>query len=76
MVDKLVKKANASLLVGTSSWKEQFSEAITVQPGKWLWFWLLTKADYFSLIIVVILEGMDVICDKGLQFDFISCLIL
>ncbi|XP_069985405.1 sodium/calcium exchanger 1 [Penaeus vannamei] len=33
MVDKLVKKANASLLVGTSSWKEQFSEAITVQPG-------------------------------------------
>ncbi|ROT77312.1 Na+/Ca2+-exchanger [Penaeus vannamei] len=34
MVDKLVKKANASLLVGTSSWKEQFSEAITVQPGK------------------------------------------
>ncbi|XP_042876500.1 sodium/calcium exchanger 1-like isoform X2 [Penaeus japonicus] len=32
MVDKLVKKANASLLVGTSSWKEQFSEAITVQP--------------------------------------------
>nr|XP_027227892.1 sodium/calcium exchanger 1-like [Penaeus vannamei] len=27
MVDKLVKKANASLLVGTSSWKEQFSEA-------------------------------------------------
>ncbi|XP_047470234.1 sodium/calcium exchanger 1-like isoform X2 [Penaeus chinensis] len=34
MVDKLVKKANASLLVGTSSWKEQFSEAITVQPDE------------------------------------------
>ncbi|XP_068247332.1 sodium/calcium exchanger 1-like isoform X1 [Palaemon carinicauda] len=33
MVDKLVKKANASMLVGTSSWKEQFSEAITVQAG-------------------------------------------
>nr|XP_053639655.1 sodium/calcium exchanger 1-like isoform X7 [Cherax quadricarinatus] len=31
MVDKLVKKANASMLVGSSSWKEQFTEAITVQ---------------------------------------------
>merc|ERR1719427_1349504 len=33
MVDKLVKKANASMLVGSSSWKEQFTEAITVQAG-------------------------------------------
>ncbi|XP_076047626.1 sodium/calcium exchanger 3 isoform X2 [Oratosquilla oratoria] len=33
MVDKLVKKANASLLVGTSTWKEQFTEAITVSAG-------------------------------------------
>lgn len=33
MVDKLVKKANASLVVGTSSWKEQFAEAITVSAG-------------------------------------------
>ncbi|CAG7823722.1 unnamed protein product [Allacma fusca] len=32
-VDKLVKRANASLLVGTSSWKEQFIEAVTVSPG-------------------------------------------
>ncbi|XP_064484568.1 sodium/calcium exchanger 1-like isoform X2 [Ornithodoros turicata] len=29
-VDKLFQKANASLLIGTSSWKEQFVEAITV----------------------------------------------
>ncbi|KAK4328826.1 hypothetical protein Pmani_000768 [Petrolisthes manimaculis] len=34
MVDKLVKKANASMLVGSSSWKEQFVEAITVQAGE------------------------------------------
>ncbi|KAK3854830.1 hypothetical protein Pcinc_038704 [Petrolisthes cinctipes] len=34
MVDKLVKKANASMLVGSSSWKEQFIEAITVQAGE------------------------------------------
>nr|XP_053639649.1 sodium/calcium exchanger 1-like isoform X1 [Cherax quadricarinatus] len=34
MVDKLVKKANASMLVGSSSWKEQFTEAITVQAGE------------------------------------------
>jgi hypothetical protein len=35
-VDKLVQRANASLLIGTSSWKEQFIEAITVSPGKCL----------------------------------------
>merc|ERR1719187_1309249 len=33
MVDKLVKKANASVLVGSSSWKDQFVEVITVQAG-------------------------------------------
>ncbi|XP_052106299.1 sodium/calcium exchanger 3-like isoform X1 [Mytilus californianus] len=30
VVDKLLKKANVSLVVGTSSWREQFSDAITV----------------------------------------------
>ncbi|XP_046597282.1 sodium/calcium exchanger 2 isoform X3 [Neodiprion virginianus] len=29
-VDKLVQRANASILLGTSSWKEQFTEALTV----------------------------------------------
>jgi hypothetical protein len=33
-VDKLVQRANASILIGTSSWKEQFVEAITVSAGK------------------------------------------
>lgn len=32
-VDKLVQRANASLLIGTSSWKEQFVDAITVSAG-------------------------------------------
>ncbi|RUS91662.1 hypothetical protein EGW08_000635 [Elysia chlorotica] len=32
-VDKLLKKANVSLVVGTSSWREQFVEAITVSAG-------------------------------------------
>jgi len=32
-VDKLLKKANVSMVVGTSSWKEQFSEALTVSAG-------------------------------------------
>lgn len=32
-VDKLVQRANASLLIGTSSWKEQFVEALTVSSG-------------------------------------------
>ena len=34
VVDKLLKKANVSLVVGTSSWREQFVEAITVSAGK------------------------------------------
>lgn len=33
VVDKLLKKANLSLVVGTSSWREQFIEAITVNAG-------------------------------------------
>jgi hypothetical protein len=33
-VDKLLKKANLSLVVGTSSWREQFVEAITVSAGR------------------------------------------
>lgn len=37
-VDKLVQRANASLLIGTSSWKEQFIEAVTVSAGKQLSF--------------------------------------
>lgn len=32
-MDKLVQRANASLLIGTSSWKEQFIEAITVSSS-------------------------------------------
>ncbi|KAJ3637075.1 hypothetical protein MTP99_000560 [Tenebrio molitor] len=32
-VDKLVQRANASLLIGTSSWKEQFVEALTVSAS-------------------------------------------
>ncbi|WAR19395.1 NAC2-like protein, partial [Mya arenaria] len=34
VVDKLLKKANVSLVIGTSSWREQFVEAITVSPGE------------------------------------------
>lgn len=33
-VDKLVQRANASLLIGTSSWKEQFIDALTVSAGR------------------------------------------
>lgn len=35
MVDMLVSKANTNITMGTSSWKEQFVEAITVTAGKW-----------------------------------------
>nr|XP_046918733.1 sodium/calcium exchanger 1-like isoform X2 [Dermatophagoides farinae] len=33
MVDKLISKANTSITIGSSSWKEQFIEAITVSAG-------------------------------------------
>lgn len=39
-VDKLVQRANASLLIGTSSWKEQFSEALTVTAGIYTSFYI------------------------------------
>ncbi|XP_015684917.1 sodium/calcium exchanger 2-like, partial [Protobothrops mucrosquamatus] len=32
-VDKLIKKTNLALVIGTHSWREQFLEAITVSPG-------------------------------------------
>eukprot|EP00057_Strongylocentrotus_purpuratus_P007467 XP_011661941.1 PREDICTED: sodium/calcium exchanger 3 isoform X4 [Strongylocentrotus purpuratus] len=32
-VDKLIKKTNVSLMIGTSSWREQFAEALTVSAG-------------------------------------------
>ncbi|XP_045502939.1 sodium/calcium exchanger 3 isoform X1 [Colias croceus] len=41
-VDKLVQRANASIIIGTSSWKEQFAEALTAssdnadEPPSWL----------------------------------------
>lgn len=35
-VDKLIKKTNLALVVGTNSWREQFIEAITVSAGKFM----------------------------------------
>lgn len=32
-IDKMLKKTNLALLLGTSSWREQFKEAITVSTG-------------------------------------------
>lgn len=32
-VDKMIKKTNLALLIGTNSWREQFVEAITVSSG-------------------------------------------
>lgn len=33
-VDKLLKKTNLALVIGTNTWREQFVEAITVSSGK------------------------------------------
>lgn len=46
VVDKLLKKANVSLVVGTSSWREQFSDAITVSAG-----WSLSE-DFSSFLSI------------------------
>lgn len=35
-MDKLIKKTNLALVVGTNSWREQFIEAITVSAGECL----------------------------------------
>lgn len=37
-VDKLIKKTNLALVVGTNSWREQFIEAITVSAGEFFYF--------------------------------------
>lgn len=32
-MDKLIKKTNLALVIGTHSWREQFLEAVTVSAG-------------------------------------------
>ena len=32
-VDRMLKRGNASMMVGASSWKDQFVDAFTVQAG-------------------------------------------
>lgn len=32
-VDRMLTNANTSIMVGTSSWKQQFNEAITIEEG-------------------------------------------
>lgn len=55
-VDKLVQRANASLLIGTSSWKEQFVEALTVSPG--------------SLSVSIVFN--DVFCTYSIKWNFVE----
>ena len=33
-VDKILKKTNLALVIGTNSWREQFVDAITVNSGE------------------------------------------
>lgn len=57
VVDKLLKKANVSLVVGTSSWREQFVEAITVSPGR-----LLYVVHIFNHLSDVFLTALYLLC--------------
>ncbi|XP_050306030.1 sodium/calcium exchanger 3 isoform X2 [Anthonomus grandis grandis] len=52
-VDKLVQRANASLLIGTSSWKEQFVEALTVSASDEDEQKEPSKLDYFMHFLTV-----------------------
>lgn len=52
-VDKLVQRANASLLIGTSSWKEQFVEALTVSASNEDEQKSPSKLDYFMHCLTV-----------------------
>ncbi|KAH1007076.1 hypothetical protein HUJ04_004355, partial [Dendroctonus ponderosae] len=52
-VDKLVQRANASLLIGTSSWKEQFVEALTVTASNEDEQKAPSKLDYFMHFLTV-----------------------
>lgn len=38
-MDKLIRKTNLALVVGTHSWRDQFMEAITVSAGKRVTRW-------------------------------------
>lgn len=49
-VDKLVQRANASLVVGSSSWKEQFIEAITVNPSGTPIYYKIVKSNEIDKI--------------------------
>jgi hypothetical protein len=33
-VDRMMQRSNASMMVGASSWKDQFMDAFTVQAGQ------------------------------------------
>jgi hypothetical protein len=39
----MMQKANNSMMVGSSSWLEQFTEAFTVQAGEWISVSQLTR---------------------------------
>ncbi|XP_066142610.1 sodium/calcium exchanger Calx isoform X2 [Euwallacea fornicatus] len=52
-VDKLVQRANASLLIGTSSWKEQFVEALTVSSSDEDDQKAPSKLDYFMHFLTI-----------------------
>ena len=33
VIDRMIKNANTKLMLGTSSWREQFMDALTVDAG-------------------------------------------
>lgn len=55
-VDKLIKKTNLALVIGTHSWREQFVDAVTVSAG-------LTISHTFVFLISV----LDVYFEIGVQ---------
>ena len=45
----MLKRGNASMMVGASSWKDQFLDAFTVQAGNNI-YWILISSDSWKYI--------------------------
>lgn len=57
-MDKLIKKTNLALVVGTNSWREQFIEAITVSAGECLSLHVTNSNDQTALSFSPVTAGL------------------
>ena len=51
-MDKLIKDTNLAVVIGTHSWKEQFTEAVTVSAGQWLLYPVILNACFVCSVFL------------------------